>query len=475
MTRIHGIGLCLALFLGPSLHTAAAGEPPGEITLDQAIQCALKQNRDLELARLSAKQSDISLEEAGNEFKINVTPLVSGNATAGSSLMTYGLSIRRKTVLGTEIDVSGQSDLARTDGSADIHRDTITVGLQQPLLRSAGVLVNREPVTMAESRQTAARREIELRKTDVVLSVAETYEQLLRLQTDEQLQERTIGRLEKLLKLAQVRERQGRATRVDTLRSEIRLGNARLLLSRTRDGLRTTRADLAELLGLPAATEFVALTCPVPSVTVTNTDVAVQTALSNRLDYAQILQDYDDAQRGIRIARKNLLPDVNLALNYQRLGQGESSSAAAKLDSDAWFVGLQVKSDLPLRSGISALNTASAGAEMAHVRVETFRNAIEKQVMQTVSAYECSRSEVDTAEKNYHLARRQAEFARRMFERGKGDSFSASDAEEELQAAQARWLSAQTAVSVTAYRLLRVTGSLLESPACLKAVAWKTR
>lgn len=462
------LALSVVVLSGPA---TAADPAPGEITLDDAIRCALKQNRSLEMARLAARQSDISVQDAENEFKINITPQASGSSAPGSSVMTYGLSVRRKIPLGTEVSVSGQSSTVNIEDGNDLHRDSVTVSLQQPLLRSAGLLVNREPIKLAQSRQTAAMREIELRKNDLVMSVAETYETLLKLQLQQTLEQLTISRLERLLKLAQARERQGRATRVDTLRSEKRLGDASLLLSRTKETLRSTRADFAELLALPATTELTAMTYPVPIVAVTNAEDAVKVALSNRLDYAQVLQDYDDAKRGIRIARNSLLPDVNLAVNYQKLGEGESGSAAARMDTDAWFVGLQVKSDLPMRSGMSAVNMASVGAEMAQVRIETFKNAIARQVVQAFADYECSKSEANTAEKNYRLAKRQADFARQMFERGKGDSFSASDAEEELQGAQAKWLGAQTAASVTAYRLLRMTGTLLESPQTLKPPA----
>jgi len=462
----------LALLSAGLLVSAAIPvEAAQEISFEQAIHYALKQNRELQLVRMSASQSDIALDEAANEFKITLTPQASYNSGKDSPETGYGLSLGRKIVTGARLDVSGQSLITRPEGSPDLHRDTLIVGLQQPLLRSAGVLINREPLTLAESRQTAARREIELRKTDIVVRVAEAYEELLRLEMEQELQKRTIVRLERLLKLAKAREKQGRVTRVDTLRSEIRLGDASLLASGTAEQLRNKRADFAELLGFQPSTDFTPLSCPAPSIAVDNIQTAVQTALSNRLDYAQIRQDYGDVRRGIRIARRNLLPDLNLALNYQKTGEDTSIPEAARVTSDSWFVGLEVHGDLPMRSQINAVKRAAIDVEIAKVRIDAFKEAIEKQVMQAFSVYERAKSEISTAEKNFQLAGRQVEFARKMFERGKGDSFSASDAEDELQSAQTKWLGAQSAAAVSAYRLLRVTGILMEYPADLRPSA----
>jgi len=60
-----------------------------------------------------------------------------------------------------------------------------------------------------------------------------------------------------------------------------------------------------------------------------------------------------------------------------------------------------------------------------------------------------------------------------MFERGRGDSFTVSDSEDELRDAEAAWLDAQTVVSVSAYYLLRTTGTLIEYPSELKPGAVK--
>jgi outer membrane protein TolC len=439
-----------------------------EISFEQAVGYAMKQNRDLALLRLSAESSGVTVEDEKGRFKFGFTPEGALNKTDGTRVSTYGLSAARKTVLGTDLKAEGQVSETEYDGGTNLYRDTVTVSLEQPLLRYAGVLVNRESLTAAESRLAAARREIELKKTDLVVQIAEVYEEQLSLQTEIELESMTAKRLEKLFKFTHAKERQGRATRADSLRAEIKLGESQLRIGRIQERLEAVRSDLAELLGFPPDVEFKVVPYPLPAIPVDGVGTAVAVALSNRLDYAQVLQDCKDAERGLRIARRGLLPDIRLTTSYQKSGEGDSGSAASKLDDNVWFFGLTAKSELPLRSERNAVKQADIGLDASKMKIDAVKDDISKQVMQALASCERSKSEIVTAEKNYRLAQSRALSARRMFERGRGDSFTVSDAEDGLKDAEANWLSAQADASLTAYRFLRVAGLLLEYPNELK-------
>ena len=111
---------------------------------------------------------------------------------------------------------------------------------------------------------------------------------------------------------------------------------------------------------------------------------------------------------------------------------------------------------------------ADLQTDAAALRIEALQASIGKQVIEALSAYRRAKAEAGTAEKTHRLAWVREESARRLFERGRGDSFAATDAEDELKQAQTVWLAAQADVVASAYRLLRVTGTLVECPPALK-------
>lgn len=453
------------------LLAAGAARAGQEIDLESAIDFALRQNRSLKLAVMNVEGRELSLENAQTAFAVELRPEGEAARTDTGDRLQYGLAASRKTTLGTSVEVQGGVARQREEGAADYHRGSARVQLTQPLLKQFGTLVNREPVTAAESRVVAARRELELRKTDIVVQVVEAYEDLFLLQRQEAFDRLTLARLDKLVRLTRARERQGRSSRVDLLRVELRFGEAQSRLNRLRERLSSARAEFADLLGFEPEMEFEVITADIPSIEIPPESAAVAIALENRLDYAQVLQDCRDAARGVRIARRNMLPDLNLITRYERYGDGETFSDGTAMDKDNWFVGLSVGSDLFRRSERVAKEQAVLNEMNALETAAILERALRRQVRQVSAAYQRARADLPLAERNYRLAESRAALARRLFEIGKGDNFSVTDAEDGLLDAQNRMLAAQSDAVTALYRLFRALGTLLAYPDDLKAPA----
>jgi len=444
---------------------AVSADPIG---LEDAVTLALASNRSLRVLSMAVASAELSVRGARADFALGVTPRGGVDTSDDSETVEWGVALTRRTTLGTSLSVGGE--MGRDEiGSADpVHRARVNVELQQPLLRGLGPLVNREAVTRAEVQLAASRREVELRRTDLIVQVVEAYEDLLRLQKQTEFDGQSVARIDRLVRLTRAREAQGRATRVDMLRVEQQRGDLQIRLEKTLEALSLARADFADLLGSDPAVVFEAVPCAMLAVTLPDDVAAEAMALSNRLDYAQVLQDYTDARRGVRIARRNLLPDLDLISRYERYGSGASRSEATDLNDESWFVGLSASSDLTLREERVALGQARIDVDAAEESVRMVESAIRRQVRQTLLTYRRVQNEVRAAERNFQLARNRALLARRMFEMGRGDSFTASDAEDALLESQNRMLASQTEASVAAYRLLRSLGILVEYPADLK-------
>jgi len=438
-----------------------------EIGLSQAIDSALKMNREIKKTLLTLESSGLNIQRAGFAFMFNVTPRISAEAGSAMDSTTYGLDVSKKSVIGTEATISAGTTKNCFPEAADTHRSSISVQIQQPILRSVGKLVNEEPVIQAKNSLKTARRQFEIQKTDLIVQVVSMHEELLMLQRQIDYEEKAIERLTRLNRLTQVREKQGRVTRVDSLRSSLRLGNEQLQYNNTKERLKSLRADYAELLGFPPATEFKVVPAPLVTVELTNTETAVIFSLQNRLDYAQILQDLEDAKRGVRIARRNLLPDLKMISRYELVGEGETLSAS-KPGESVWFVGLSLGSDILMRNEQVALSEAFIRNQLTEIRIEEVKSAISRQVQQEILSYNRAREQIVFAEKNYQVAKDRTKLARRLFEMRKGDSFSVTDAEGELSQAEIQLLSAQAETSTAAYKLKRVLGSLIEYPSDLR-------
>lgn len=441
---------------------------PLSLSLQGAVQLALVQNRDL--AKLAAAHESALLERAGaeTEFSIRVRPNGGVSSTAGIQTRQLGLDLVKKTEWGTQLELGGavtRSDIPDSDYAA---RDSVHIALSQPLLRYAGKLVTREGLERASSRIRTALRSLELKKSDVALQVLQTYTEIGRLEAQAAVEQATLARLDKLARLTQARAQQGRATKVDVLRVESQRGDATSRSRSVDERIAALRLDLVELLGLEPRATLLLAPPPLLAVQTQAPELAIATALSNRLDLAQVQQDHRDVERGLRIARHMLLPDLKLVTSLERYGEGATLSGASGFNQSNWSIGLQADGDLGTGRERIAYRQAQLDERTAMADIETVRRLIERQVRQQLLEQTRAAAEIGQAQRNRTLAEGRLHLARRLFETGRGDNFTVTDAEQQFQQAQSAWLAAQSEAAIAGYKLRRLLGTLLESPDELK-------
>ncbi|TAN35956.1 MAG: TolC family protein [Verrucomicrobia bacterium] len=463
-------GLEISLLIVPMLGNFATAQTnaPLALSLQGAVQLALLQNRDL--AKLAAMHETALLDRAGAEtdFSIRTRPNGGVSSTGGIQTRQLGLDLVKKSEWGSEVEIGGtvsRSDIPDSDFAA---RDSVHITLSQPLLRYAGKLMNREGLERASSRIRTALRSLELKKADVTLQVIQAYAEIEQLEAQTAVEQATLARLDKLQRLTQVRAQQGRATKVDVLRVESQRGDAELRARSVSQRAAALRLDLVELLGLAPCAAIQLAPRPMLAGETQAVEAAVTTAWSNRLDLAQVQQDYRDVERGLRIARHMLLPDLKLVTTYERYGEGPTVAGASGFDQGNWSIGLQSGSELGTGKEHIAYRQAQLDERTAGDDIETTRRLIERQVRQQWLELTRAQAEIGLALRNRTVAESRLRLARRLFEMGRGDNFSVTDAEQQFQSVETAWLAAQTEAAVAGYRLRRIMGTLIECPEELK-------
>ncbi len=437
------------------------------LTMGEAVTRALAGNRELATAALTLQASDLTVADALNAFAVTVRPEVQASATQDGATTRLGLSASRHTAWGTDLETGvAVDDLG--DEVINRHTGTMHMELRQPLLRGRGKEIQLDAVLGARAGRLTSLRSFEGRRAALVLDVVQTHQELARLQSQLTYDELSVKRYAQLQKLTQAREKQGRASRVDSLRVDFQYGQAGAALSATRERLAALRGDLAELLGAPPDAPLEAIAGPALELDGVSAETAVGLAFSNRLDYAESLQAVGEARRGTKVARHRILPTADLVARYSRRSDGPSFDDGAQLDEEIWAVGLAGDTDLHRRSERSALRRSLLDAAAAEEGLATLENRIRREVQQSVLAYQRALEQAGFADRNLVLARDRAKLARRLFELGRGDNFTATDAETELLRAQSQQLEADAEATVAAFRLKSITGTLVESPDDLK-------
>ncbi|MBN1669529.1 MAG: TolC family protein [Kiritimatiellae bacterium] len=465
-------GVCAGLVVCALIPCVFAADPaaePERLDVSSAISRALKRNRHLARAAKLVQSRKLDVDAARAAFAVRVIPNTSLGIGDDNGIWDYGLRAVKRLGWGTDVQLGARVLGTELDEDTALHRASLDVEVYQPLFRRFGPLVHREPIAQAGSALQEARRRYEQQKADLVVDVVSTYEAVIRLERQITAEESFLQRADRLYRLTRARERQGHTTRVDTLRVELQRGQAALALESSREMLNTTRRNLAEQLGVPLNTVFALVPPPLLDMRLPPVEEAVAVALANRLDYAQALADHEDSRRRLRIAARDLYPDVGLTTRYERYGEGEDVSDAGRLDQEGWFVGLAAGRDFnPARDRVSVAQ-AEIGEWAAKETVSLTALTITRQVQEALAAYRRATTDIGTAERNETLAEGRARLARRLFKLGRGDNFAVTDAEQAYVLAQNRALSARAEASLAGYRLLRALGTLIEYPQELKA------
>ena len=452
------------LVLYPAPPTARGAEP---LSLDSAIRTALARNASLAYEALGVERQRLGVTSAAQDFDLEISPEASLSSSDGSTDWTYGIRAHQKTLWGTEIGI-GPEITHYPSVVDDNWRSAIKLDVRQPLFRGFGRLVNEESVTLATERLRAEERQWETQKADLILSVVRSFESILRLQKQAECDRAILERMGRLRELTRIRERQGRASRVDTLRGDLLCGQARSRQETHREEMFSATRELAELLGLEPADTIDLIATPLPDLEVPEIESAIRTALSNRLDFAQTIADCRTAGRQTILARKKLEPDIALTAETRQYGDASSLKDSFTLDENLVTVGLAGQMDLLQHQARTGVMSSDLDLQAARQAVRIKARSIAREVQLAVSAYRQSRAEFAMAGKNLESARARAELSRRLFEMGRGDNFAASDAENAHVDAESALLSARARVCVAGYDLLRILGTLTEVSPSLK-------
>ena len=419
---------------------------------------------------VDATRIGIGVTEA--EFGLSVRPQASiTSSESGAAGYSYGLVTSKKLITGTTLSVRGVVDNIPDDFiGVGLRQERVQVAISQPIFRNFGRLIHGEGLLQSNNDLKTAQRQYELQKNDLVISVVETYESLLRLQRQVDSETESFERMDQLHRVTKAHELLGKTTRVDTLRVALLGGEAASRLEIAKERLSSTQKDFVELLGFSLDTEFQLAPVPVLTFEMPEINEAVRIALENRVDYAQALQDREDSLRNVRIARRGLWPDLRLTVGHEWRGEDVVSPDPLGLNDNIWFFRVSVDTDLNPAIERANLGKARLRERSSSELIEIIELSIARLVQQHLLAHRRARDELDIAKRNFELAASRAKLTRRLFKLGRENNFSVTDAETSFIRSENRLFVAQSESVNSGYRLMRALGTLVESPAYLKPI-----
>ena len=440
------VAACLLLFA----LAAPAHAQQQHVTLDQALQMAMKKDSTVRLAELKAKEADAKVLQARASYfpeATNQTNAVHINDTQFLTIPAGSLGTYAAT--GPLPSTSEKISLGKQDFL--LSQTTLAQPLSQMFFRiPAGVKA-------AEADARIAHSDLDRAQNEVSLNVKKLYYELLSAQERERAAELRIEAGEAELKEAQDAAQSGVSLRIKVLEGQAQTAENRHLLGSIQDQIADMTNSFNDLLGLPLATKT-QLTEPVadtPEQSALETEIAAPetNALEHNPELISAKQTLAKAHAGLTAAHAEFIPDLSLVV------QQTYQNGAPLLPETSAAVGLRMEwtiSEFGKRIGL--VRERRAQVSEAEVNLRETENKVRMDVETEVRKVNRSRTGLEAARDNVAVRTELARITGDQVIAKTATESTLKDAQAQLADARAELFDAEKQRVVARAELVRTEG-----------------
>lgn len=389
------------------------------ITLQQALDLARRNNRQLQVAELTLERSRAALREAqAAEY-----PTFSINSDLTRSQSSSG---QIQAAAAANQPLQNQSNLdtpnAALTGTAQLTYNLYTAGERSGRIRAA------------QEQIRFNQLDVERVNEQLRLDVSTDYYNLQAADELVRINRAAVTNAEASLRDTQALEQAGVGTRFDVLRSQVQLANATQDLTQALGDQLTARRQLAQRLSI-AQSVNVSAADPVEISGLWNLSLeeSIVLAFQNRAELAQQLAQRNISQQQRRIALSQIRPRVGLVTSYDVLNIFDDNVGL----TDGYSVGARFSWNLFDGGAARArARQEESNIAIAETNFADTRNQIRFQVEQAYADLQSNLENIQTASVALEQAREALRLARLRFQAGVGTQTDVINAENDLTNAE---------------------------------------
>jgi outer membrane protein TolC len=385
-----------------------------QLTLSDVVILALENNRSIKNAYLEriAQRQDLAVAES--KFAPNFTPSVSislaqfgSNRPATNS--DVGLEATVKVPTGGQLSFrwATNGQMLNSNGSILDPIDNgfgqnLQLSFKQPLLRGAGVNVNKASIDIARLTEQINILDLKSTLSNIITDAIVAYRELLRTQERLKIAQLSLKSAQDFLEINQALIEAGRLAPVDIVQSETDVANRQVSLIEAQNSFDAARLALLNILDIDQNVAIVPAEVLTASPVALDSNKLMELALANQPEYLKAQLDIDRTKLTLLQAQNNRLWDLSLNTSYG-YNSSSTSDVRAGLGLSYEFGNLTAEQDFQ-RSRVNQLQAENTLQEQ--------RKSLELQVTDSIRDARLSFAQVELARKATQLSERQLEIAR---------------------------------------------------------------
>jgi len=484
------------------------------LSLDEAIEIALRRNLSLVIDRYTRRQFQLGIDQAiGNTFDTLLqvsggwsestspaaTALAGANVTQSES-QSLNTSVAQIDPIGGRTTLSFNNSRSETNSTFALLNPSYTASLglsyQLPLLRNFGTLPTRRGVLIARLQDSSNRAFFEQQVSSTIQQVENAYWDLVEARDQLGVAEEALSLAEELHRRNRVQVDVGTLAPLELVQSEANIAIRQEEIIQARTNLGNAEDNLRLLLNLAQGetweTEIVPETDPQIERIEPEVADAIAIALTERPELAQQRLAVEQLDIDARFFANQVRPRLDLSASYNVAGLGgdvlvtdpasgdtvtipggwdDAIQQVRDRDFDNWSLGLFLS--LPLQNRAARAQKVSAGLELD--KGKTQLTQLEQQIITEVRAavrrVRAAAQQIESATVSERLQEKNLDAEEKRYENGMSTSFQVTQIQEDLTRAKSRKVNAVASYRRaladyyrTVGRLLEETGVILEGP-----------
>jgi len=305
---ICGRRLAAVVALSTGFLQAQDSAPAPRLSLSEAIQLALVNNRSLRVAGFEVDKSKWQISETKTKRLPSLSASVLGSELLNELSFTY-----EKGAFGNYPNIG---PIPSTDTKITTPRQitAYVVGqVSQPLSQLYKINLG---IRSQELNSQLSNEKLRAQRQSVIRDVKQAYYAVLQSESAVEAAAANVTQYEELDRVVLQRVSQEAALKSDSLDAKAKLANEQYKLVQLRNTLSTRKEYLNDLLGRDVRTEFGTEQVPPVSFEEVELKLAQAQALGQRPEIREAELNLRQAEYGRRIAHADYVPDVAVAINY---------------------------------------------------------------------------------------------------------------------------------------------------------------
>lgn len=430
------------------------------LTLQEAVLVVLANNERMLGSRETIEQAQLGRTLAESAFGTRITPNILGSfGQSDVRNQTYGLGASKRFTTGTEVRMDVGASTFRNQIGNFYAADT-TLLVSQSLLRGFGPALGRRQIDRADYQIASTERQHLLAEQQLAIDVAGTYYRLI-AQRELAVAARTaLENARQLLAASEAKLQANLVSQLDVFRARQLVAEAEAQLFDVEGVTEDLKDQLRFLMDRDVDYDFRVASAIDVRAEPLAPDLAVATALENRIELGDADAAVEQAEREVGYARHQLLPQLDLSLALTRRETADNLRSAFGVDRFEPVAFFSVST--PLDRTVEAAGVRTAVIERnRRVRArDTLRRRIAQEARRALRLQQRLANRLDNAEVTVEFAEREVELANLRFQRGLSNNLDVVNAQAALLNATTRRLAVLADLAVSRLALRATLGTL---------------